>query len=329
MLQNALELQQDDLVARLQVYFCRYWHRPAEFAEKERAVYSQYLGALLTCKGGSKMKMKESSSLAAGAFLAGALLLLSPATAQQDAARPPASPAEDVGATPGHLPKAHYVASRAPEMTYPMWIDSSEILNEDGTINTTLIHPQGVREIQGLRSIPQEGGCTQVGTYFQDQANPPTRSTPEQAAQSARLVILGKVTEKAYGLKVDIPGQLLHVVPEEVLKGQPRDVDAYFVFLPVGIFKLGNLKICKTDSRYAEPPSVGDEVLLFAPLIAEWPRDQHEPFLDLRDDGGLITIHAGGKVSQPKRYETTPTSAFSAKEDLLGRVRAAVSKVGN
>ena len=216
---------------------------------------------------------------------AASLLLSSAVTAQQDAARPQPPPPQDIGATPGHLPKVHYIPSRAPEMTYPLWIDSSMVLNADGTTNTSLINPEGVREIQAIRGLPREGGCAQVTAYLQDIANLPSRATLEQAAQSSRLVILGKVTEKAYGFLVYEPGQLLRVVPEEVIKGSSRDVPAYFVFFPVGTLKLGDLKICKTDSRYPEPPAVGDEVLLFAPDEPKW--DQREPFLELEDDGGM------------------------------------------
>jgi hypothetical protein len=211
-------------------------------------------------------------------------------------------------------------------MTYPIWIDSSLILNEDGTVNTSLIHPEGVREIQDIRALPRKGECAQVGAYLQDIANLPPRSTLEQATQASRLVILGKVTEKAYGFEVYTPGQLLRVVPEEILKGHPRDVPAYFVFLPVGTFNLGDLKICKTDSRYSEPPAVGDQVLLFAPDEPEWQQDQHEPLLKLEDDGGIVTIHSGGAVSLPKRYQNRATTSVSpGKEEIVGRVSAAAA----
>jgi hypothetical protein len=273
--------------------------------------------------------MKQSSSLAVVVFLAGAVLLASPAISQQDVARPTPSRPEDIGATPGHLPKVHYVPSRAPEMTYPMWIESSMALHEDGTINTTLMHPEGVKEIEAIRAMPQEGGCVQFGPVFEDIVDSPSRSTPEEAVKSARLVIFGKVTEKSYGFKVDVPGQLLRVVPEEVLKGQAREVPAYFVFLPIGTFNLGNLTICKTDSRYSEPPAVGDEVLLFVPPIGEWQQDQREPFLELLDDGGLVTVHADGKVALPKRYQATAKSALPTKDALLGRVRATAGRAAN
>ena len=261
-------------------------------------------------------------------WAASSFLLSSEITAQQDAARPQPPPPQDIGAAPGHLPKVHYVPSRAPEMTYPLWIDSSMVLNADGTINTSLINFEGVREIQAIRALPREGACARVGAYFEDLAIPP-RGTLEQAAQSSRLIILGKVTEKAYGFLVYTPGQLLRVVPEEVLKGAPRDVPAYFVFVPIGIFNLGDLKICKSDSRYPEPPAVGDQVLLFAPDQPGWQQDQREPYLEVEDDGGIVTIHSGGAVSLPKRFQAprgTPSASPAKEEEIVGRVRAAVKE---
>jgi hypothetical protein len=259
--------------------------------------------------------------------VASSLLLSSAITAQQDAARPQAHPSRDIDTAPGHLPKVHYVPSRAPEMTYPLWIDRSFVLNANGTINTSLIHPQGVREIQAIRALPRASGCTPVGPYLQDIVNLPPRETLEQTTRSSQLVILGKVTEKAYGFKVDEPGQLLRVVPEEILKGHPRDVLAYFVFFPVGTFKLGDLRICKTDSRYPEPPAVGDEVILFS---LEWqPLDEHEPYLELEDGEGIVTIHSGGVVSLPERFRSRPTTSLPVgRDDIVGRVRAA-GKEGN
>ncbi|HLX10958.1 MAG TPA: hypothetical protein VKY89_24140 [Thermoanaerobaculia bacterium] len=258
-------------------------------------------------------------------WAASSFLLSSEIAAQQDAARPQAPPPQDIGAAPGHLPKVHYVPSRAPEMTYPLWVDRSLVLNADGTVNTALIHPQGIREIQALRRLPREGGCTLVGPTLQDIINLPPRDNLEEATQSSQLVILGKVTEKAYGVMVDEPGQLLRVEPEEILKGHPREVPAYFVFFPVGTFKLGDLTICKTDNRYPEPPAVGDQVILFS---LEWqPLDRHEPYLELEDGEGIVTIHSSGAVSLPRRFHgETTTSVSPSKDDVVARVRAAAKE---
>ena len=265
--------------------------------------------------------MKHVAALAAGFLLAGSLLLPSAVTGQQDAARPQP---QDIGAQPGHLPKVHYVPSNAAYTKYPIWVDASMVFNPDGSVNTTLLPVEGERTVTALLQKAPAHGCVPVGTYFEDLANLPERNSIEQATKNSRLVVLGKVTENAYGISGYIPGQLLRVVPEEVIKGQPRDVAAYFVFVPVGYFKLGSVTLCKTDSRYPEAPRVGDQVLLFVPDGPNWQADQKEPYLELQDDGGIVTIHGDSTVSLPKRFQRPgDTKAPPSSGDVLSRVRAA------
>jgi hypothetical protein len=269
--------------------------------------------------------MKQSSSLAAGAFLAGALLLSSPSIARQDAARP--QPPEDIGATPGHLPKTHYIPSRAASSSYPFWVDASMVLNADGSPNTTLLHPATVILIENFRKNAAGKDSVAVGHYFEDQVSPPERTTLEQATRNSRLVLLGTVTERAYGFAGDEPGQLLRVTPDEIMKGQPRNVPAYFVFMPVGTFKIGNLTIRKTDDYYSDPPAIGEQVVLFVPDSWDWQQNQQDPYLELLDPSGIVTIHSKSKVSLPKRLRQDLSAASSSlgADELLARVRAAVA----
>jgi hypothetical protein len=269
--------------------------------------------------------MKHSAALAAGFLLAGSLLLPSAVTGQQDAARPQP---QDIGAQPGHLPKVHYIPSD-PWRQYPIWTDASMVLNQDGSINTTLIpKDEGDWTLKPLLTAPLVHGCSPAGGILEDIANAPDRRSVEEATTNSRLVILGRVTEKAFGVEVDRPGQLLRVVPEKILKGQPRQVPAYFVFMPVGNFKIGNVPICAADSRYPDAPSVGDQVLLFVPDGPNWQAKQNEPFLELLDDGGIVTIHSDSTVSQPARFgkASSPASVKSTPEDILARVSAAAAK---
>ena len=254
--------------------------------------------------------------------LAAPLLLSSAAIAQQDAARPLP---EDVGAEPGHLPKIHYVPSDT-WRTSPIWIDASLVLNRDGSINTALIpKDEAAFSLKPLLASPLEHDCVPTGAILQDIANAPDRRNVEEATRSSRLVILGKVTEKAFGVEVYIPGQLLRVVPEEIFKGQPRNVPAYFVFMPVGNFKIGSVPICALDNRYPDPPKVGDQVLLFVPDGANWEAKQDEPFLELLDDGGIVTIHADSTVSLPARFGKA-TGPRAQAENVLTGVRAAAGR---
>ncbi len=252
--------------------------------------------------------------------LATALLVASAAVAEQDAVRPPL---QDIGAEPGHLPKVHYIASEAWRPS-PIWIDASMVLNHDGSVDTALV-PKDEADwfLAPLLSSTPEHGCVHTGGILQDNVNAPDRGSLEEAAKSSRLVILGRVTEKAFGLEAYIPGQLLRVVPLETLKGQPRNVPAYFVFMPVGNFKIGTVPICATDKRYPDPPQVGDEVLLFVPDGPNWQAKQSEPFLELLDDGGIVTLHADSTVSLPARFAKAGAPRLKP-EDVLSRVRGAV-----
>lgn len=249
---------------------------------------------------------------AAAVLLCVSLLTSLGAAAQQDAARP--QPVyKDIGAQLGHLPKVHYIPSQAADSSYPFWVDASMVLNADGSLNTSLLNPSAVLILQDLRANAPELGCLAVGHAFVGSGSSPERNTPEQAARNSRLVLLGTVSEKAYGIGGDLPGQLLRIVPDEIIKGKPRNVPAYFVFLPVGTFKIGSLEICKTDEFYPEPPAVGEQVLLFVPDSWGWQQNEDDPYLNLKGESGITTIHADSTVSLPQpfraRLKTAPPSS--------------------
>jgi hypothetical protein len=239
----------------------------------------------------------------------------------------PQTTLKDIGADPGHLPKVHYVPGRSSQ-GYPLWIEKSMILNPDRSVNTDLVSPPVAAEIKALRATPAEGGCVRVGSESEDAIGIPPRDSIEAGTRNSRLVVLGKVTEIAYGFKAHIPGQLLRVVPEETLRGKPRDVPAYFVFVPVGSFHLGAMPLCKTDDLFADPPQVGEDVILFAPTGPESDDDEKEPFVELEDDKGLVTIHSNDEVSLPRawRKEGEAKSTMSPTRDsFLERVRRAAA----
>jgi hypothetical protein len=267
-------------------------------------------------------------ALSAAVLLLGFLLSSRGTTAQQDAAR--SQPLhQDIGAQPGHLPKVHYIPSQAADSNFPFWVDASMVLNADGSLNTSLLNPSAILILRDFRANAPEHGCLAVGHAFGGSTGAPERNTPEQAARNSRLVLLGTVTEKAYGIGGDLPGQLLRIVPDEVIKGQPRNVPAYFVFLPVGTFKIGSLEICKTDESYPEPPAVGDQVLLFVPDSWDWQQNQDDPYLTLKGESGIITIHADSTVSLPQPFRAKLKTPPLSSGALLSSVRSAAAKEAN
>ncbi len=269
--------------------------------------------------------MKHCISVATLAIFAFALFLAPSVRAQQDAARP--AP-QDIGAVPGHLPKVHYIPSDTWRL-YPVWVDASMVLNADGSISSLIPKNEGEWSLKPLLTAPRQNGCVPAGGVIQEIVGVPDHRSVEEATKNSRLVVLGKVTEKSFGVNVYLPGQLLRVVPEKTLKGQPRDAPAYFVFMPVGNFKIGSVPICAKDSRYPDAPAVGDEVLLFVPDEPGWETKQSEPYLELLDDGGIVTIHSDSTVSLPARFAKPASPGASvpkSTEDLLARVQAAAGQ---
>jgi hypothetical protein len=220
---------------------------------------------------------------------------------------------------PNSLPGVYYLAGD-PDRGYPVWVDEKNMVTPSGDLNTKLVAPSELLFMHDYLSSPPKNGCTQVGEFFEDFAGLPPRRTVEEATTNSRLVILGTVTAKASGFSGAIPGQLLRIEPTEILKGHARNVDAYYVFFPVGQVTLGETKLCKSDSRYPEAPRLGDSLVIFA--LDLWPWNESEPFLETLDEGSFITIRRDGRVSLPDRFQglQTKSQAVQAPE-LLDRVR--------
>ena len=219
------------------------------------------------------------------------------------------------------LPGVYYLAGD-PDRKYPIWVDEKNMVTPSGNLNTDLIAPSELFFIQDYLSSPPQKGCIPVGTVFEDLAGLPPRRTVEEATTNSRLTGLGTVTAKASGFSGEIPGQLLRVVPTELLEGHARNVDAYYVFFPVGQVTLGKAKLCKSDPRYPEAPRVGDSVVIFAPDL--WPWKEDEPFLETLDEGGFITIRPDGSVSLPDRFQSPEAKSHAIQQqEILDRIRAA------
>src|SRR4051794_7986297 len=84
-----------------------------------------------------------------------------------------------------------------------------------------------------------------------------------KASLLQNTAVLARVTGKAYGFFGGIPGQLLRFSPTKAFgRRLQTSSPAYYVFMPIGRFSVGNTEICKSDIRYAEPPEIGGEAFL-------------------------------------------------------------------
>jgi hypothetical protein len=234
------------------------------------------------------------------------------------------APARPSSLTDKPLPKV--LSQPLYKSSLPVWVEASIAVLANGDLNQELLGADAVRILKNQLREPRGRECTQFTEVYDSVPNPPVRGDIPSATRTAALVVEGKVTGRSFGFRGDIPGQLLRVRVEEVFKGGVPKGEDRFVFLPVATFQAGPYRICKTDQRYPTPPEPGERVLLFIPFVKE----AQAPFLELFDDGGLVTVRADEKAALPGRFlrnaqsqkRTPPTTEAEVVAQIRDTLRA-------
>jgi len=212
------------------------------------------------------------------------------------------------------------------DRTYPTWVDATAAVGSDGQLDKDLFHPDHLLVLEHLLETPEdpETGCILMEEVFESWINPPDRSSVSKAANHSALVFFGKVLSISQGFDRGVPGHMVEISPEQVLKGA-AELETYYVFLPVGEVQVGPHNICKKDYRYPQPiPEPGDELLLMVPRVAE-----AEPYLDLVYSTSFALLPQEGGVYLSKEYEETDTEQLKSAADLRNEVRLAVQATGD
>jgi hypothetical protein len=226
----------------------------------------------------------------------------------------------------GEIPRVLHIPNAG--TPYPAWVAAERVLTPSGEIDPSLFSLSDRLIIGQYLRMPAREGCIRLRHELQIEE--PTAAGPKAArqnlastAKSAGWVLNATVTARAAGFSASLPGTLLEIVPEEILKG-PRDRGGvHYIFFPVGTFSVGGIKICKTDDDYADLPEVGEHVLLFIDLF--WRNEDR--FLWAGGDSGIISINKEGLVSLPKRYlATDPSLEGGAQDDLIRFVRKSIGR---
>lgn len=213
-----------------------------------------------------------------------------------------------------HIPPILFARLPHRDPSFPVFVSASTAIDEDGEIDTSLFSEEAVERLERLlAAFDPASRCIVVEEFYESVVNPPDRSSIEKAARTAALIIVGEVVGRDYGFQHFLPGQVLRMRLERVVKGSAK-LDHYLVFLPVGTFTAGPHKFCKTDYRYPKAPELGERVVLFIPAV-DSPR---EPFLDLRSESSIITVHRNDNVDLPSifadDFEPLDLAALTAEE---------------
>lgn len=208
----------------------------------------------------------------------------------------------------GDIPPVLYTTLRTAS---PTFVTADVAIGPDGELNEKLLSPLA-RTVLGNLLRDHQGGCVEYQEVWVQRVNPADRSSLAKAVRASQLILEASVTARDYGFyDGDIPGQLLEIETDQVIRG--RALDRHFIFVPVGRFDAGPYTFCKTDSRLPEPPDIGDRVLLLIPEIG----DPEEPLLDLHDEFSLIVLDDGGGVGLPKGFSRSGLT----RDELIGKVK--------
>ncbi len=139
-------------------------------------------------------------------------------------------------------------------------------------------------------------------------------SAPPPDVDSASGAVLGMVVDRSYGYHGMTLGTLLRVEVQRSFGSAARTGrQVFFVFVPVGVFQVGNERICKLDPRYPNAlPEVGQETV----VIARDPMGNDGEFLV----GTALTFRPDGAI------DVAPLGNTAAKE-LAMRLPATKSEI--
>jgi hypothetical protein len=207
---------------------------------------------------------------------------------------------------------------------YPTWVSAARVLTPAGDLDETLFPPDRINGLKVFLGLREVGGCVQVPPPIRDKvvftgpsgkSLTPDRSSFDSAFRSSEMVLRGLVTGRSYGLAEGTPGQLLRLRPLAIYKDRIRAQSEYYVFVPVGTFKIASKTFCKTDPAFALPPDVGEEAL----VLVETGMRLDESYLPI-DDTGLITLRKDGKVEVPAAFGSSSVPWLSSPTRLLSHV---------
>lgn len=228
-------------------------------------------------------------------------------------------------AAPPSPPAIPRVIARVPGAT-ATWVEASRVLTPSGEVDPKLFSPDDAKDFRRMLDRPEVGGCIYGGSTFLDElvilgeTPSPARSLAD-ALKSSELILVGTVTNKSYGFSSGIAGQLVQVRPDVLIKDSKGAQDDYYLFIPVGTFKVGSKTICKVDSREAPAPEIGEQVALFVRSTTRGDSAFIHPI-----EASHITIKSDGSLLAPDRLKSgLPTT----KRELLQILAKAAAQGGS
>lgn len=189
------------------------------------------------------------------------------------------------------------------QLSQPAWVAADALLTEDGGLSIEDLPTGSALLLQQALEAAQESGadCIELGpTYTDLRQGVVIPHDLDDLTANSLAILRGTVTARGGGFFAGRAGLLLEVEVSETLKRSERfwHGDRVWVYYPVGEFRLGEARICKSDPRWPAPPEVGDPILLF-PQAA--PYDNAGLTILPDSDGFEVLLEQGDGVFVPQR----------------------------
>ncbi len=142
-------------------------------------------------------------------------------------------------------------------------------------------------------------GCEKVVAFHDrwDGARVENPATLTDMVDWAELVVEGTVVGSTGGFMSGLPGRMLEVSVDRVLKDSPDfEAETLFVFYPSGEVVVGDRRLCREAQSLPVPPQQGDRVLLFPRRL---PAHSDYPIVELMTTGVEIVFGRGKAVNVP------------------------------
>ena len=220
------------------------------------------------------------------------------------------------------------LSTSEPVQIHPIWVSAQAAVDSDGKANAQLFNEDDARVIQSfMDTVPGLKGCVELQNFYAGGVNSEDRSTLTKAARTSKVILTGKIQSREFGFYGPTPGQLLEVRPEQFLAGRLPD-QSYYFFIPVGHFRVGETEICKTDTRWAEQPSVDDDVVLLVPRLTasveHGKRLSSDQFLYLDQAESLVVIKPSARAFAAKAERNEKFMEAQTKKEVIHTISSAL-----
>ena len=204
-----------------------------------------------------------------------------------------------------------------------VWVAAERVLTPSGEVDTNLFSDSEPETLERLMALPEKNGCIELAGIIYDFLNPPIRDNVYQAAKYASTVVMAEVTGLKAGFYGTDAGNLVQLLPVEILKGNSGEIrKPFYVFLPNGSFSVGAHRFCARNPNYPSLPDLGDQLMLFVPGRI----DPSFPLLEILDEGGVVVLKKNSPVDLPARYQKDLTVKGLSSSHFVENVRSFVSR---